>query len=242
MAEGTATATGGAPTGAPAPAGIPAGADTGAEGTPVVTGSEGEPTGEQDTAPIDFNTFDMLDGEEVSQNALESFLTEKGIEDEGVKAELQSYFDKATELGITTEQFNGLAEMFISSLEQDTQAEQQETAEAEKQRLLDMKAQLTIDEKKAWKPLITQISKEHGEEVAKQIGTDINLFRAFLGKGSEEGAEPKVLTNDKEATGKSKAELRVERAERLKEAYGNDEKTEAIFKEYATKYPKYFKQ
>lgn len=205
--------------------------------------------GDQGT-DIDFRTFDMMDdniGElsEYKFESLENLMKENNLEmTDDVRIEMNKYKTKAKELGLNAQQFSEIANLFTETMMDGTVKSKKGEAEALKNNLLKMKAEMTMDERKSYKPLIAKAEKTFGEDVAKKIGTDMGLYRAFLTLATRGGSSVdgvKAAYKDPNATAKSESELRTERADKLRYAIGDRAKTDEIFKEYSTKYPQFFK-
>ena len=195
----------------------------------------------------DMEDNDLGDLSEYKFESLEKSLQENGIEmTEDLQIEMNKYKMLAKDIGLNTEQFSKVADLFLETM-QDSKlfgVEQEKENKFSKEHLNNMKAQMTTNEKKSYKPLITKLAKNFGEDVAKEIGTNLNVFRAVLkiatsNRKSLDG-NAGIFANTT-ATNKSETDVRTERAEKLRAVLGNQEKVNAVFEEYNKKYPQFFK-
>lgn len=195
----------------------------------------------------DMEDNDLGDLSEYKFESLENIMQEKGIEmTEDLQIEMNKYKMLAKDIGLNTEQFSKVADLFLETM-QDSKlfgVEQEKENKFSKEHLNNMKAQMTTNEKKSYKPLITKLAKNFGEDVAKEIGTNLNVFRAVLkiatsNRKSLDG-NAGIFANTT-ATNKSETDVRTERAEKLRAVLGNQEKVNAVFEEYNKKYPQFFK-
>lgn len=201
---------------------------------------------------FDLFSYDMEDNDfgdlsEYKFESLENIMQEQGIEmTEDLQIELNKYKMLAKDIGLNTEQFSKVADLFLETIQDSPLFESKQEAENKfsKESLNKMKAQMTTNEKKSYKPLITKLAKNFGEDVAKEIGTNLNVFRAVLkiatsNRKSLDG-NAGIFANTT-ATNKSETDVRTERAEKLRAVLGNQEKVNAVFEEYNKKYPQFFK-
>ena len=195
----------------------------------------------------DMEDNDLGDLSEYKFESLENIMQEQGIEmTEDLQIELNKYKMLAKDIGLNTEQFSKVADLFLETIQDSPLFESKQEAENKfsKESLNKMKAQMTTNEKKSYKPLITKLAKNFGEDVAKEIGTNLGVYRAVLkiatsNRKSLDG-NAGIFANTT-ATNKSETDVRTERAEKLRAVLGNQEKVNAVFEEYNKKYPQFFK-
>lgn len=201
-----------------------------------------------DLFSYDMEDNDLGDLSEYKFESLEKSLQENGIEmTEDLQIEMNKYKMLAKDIGLNTEQFSKVADLFLETIQDSPLFESKQEAENKfsKESLNKMKAQMTTNEKKSYKPLITKLAKNFGEDVAKEIGTNLGVYRAVLKIATSNrknlDGNAGIFSNET-ATNKSEIDVRTERAEKLRAVLGNQEKLNAVFEEYNKKYPQFFKE
>lgn len=193
---------------------------------------------------IDFDMFEegeQSEGGEDGEDAGEGLelLTYEGEEySEEEMAEISEYGKLAKELGLDPLQYNILFRTVQLNRNKQIVAEIEGKLAQEREGLQNLKKELSLEERTAWQPMARQLVSEYGEETAKAIMTNPNIYRAFLGRN-------KGLQNDVNIRKNQGAKLGLEQAleartKELQENLGNGKKTIEILERYEKEYPDFF--
>lgn len=221
--------------------------NTGEQGTQTgVNGDIGEGNSEGTQENSDFTEFNMLEDGELPQEqeneseedgeALELNLFEGEEYTEEEMAEINNYAAMAKELGMNKEQFNVIFRAVQLRMNKETLAKIDAQIASEKNILQTLKSELTVEERTAWQPMAKQLVSQYGEETAKAIMLNPNIYRAFLGKNKGDGISIK-----KSEVPKMNYEQALDaRTAELQQNMGNDKKITEILNKYLKDYPEYF--
>ncbi|MGL5798439.1 MAG: hypothetical protein ACRCYT_09570 [Cetobacterium sp.] len=231
--------------------------NTGEQGTEVVStgqvtptdvnGEIGEGNSEGTQENTSFTDFNMLEEGELPQEqkndseedgeALELNLFEGEEYSEEEMAEINNYASMAKELGMNKDQFNGIFRAVQLRMNNEALAKIDAQIAAEKNSLQSLKSELTVEERTAWQPMAKQLVSQYGEETAKAIMLNPNVYRAFLGKNKGDG----ISIKKSEAPKMNYEQALDARTAELQENLGNDAKITEILNKYLKDYPEFFK-
>ncbi|MGL5190444.1 MAG: hypothetical protein ACRC7S_12440 [Cetobacterium sp.] len=222
--------------------------DTGQVSPSDVNGEIGEENSGEAQKNTNFSDFNMLEEGEVSQEqkseseeegeALELNLFEGEEYSEEEMAEINNYANIAKELGMNKDQFNTIFRTVQLRMNNEAIAKIDAKIASEKNSLQNLKNELTIEERTSWQPLAKQLTAEFGEDTAKAIMLNPNVYRAFLGKNRGEGISIKKSNIPK----LSHEQALDARTAELQENLGNDTKIQEILNKYLKDYPEYFEK
>ena len=186
----------------------------------VEEGEEGETTNDSDADGV---SLQLYEGEEYSEEDM---------------AEINEYASLAKELGMNENQFNIMFRTIQLRMNREAIAEIDAQIESEKNGLQNLKKQLTLEERTAWQPMARQLVAQFGDETAKAIMLNPNVYRAFLGRNNGEGISIK-----KANVPKMNYEQALDaRTNELREHMGDDSKVSEIIQKYEKNYPDFFKK
>lgn len=225
------------------------GVSTTGQGTDTgINGQNGEGNSEGTQENSNFADFNMLedgetekntenDGEEDGESlSLQLFEGEEYSEED--MAQINEYASLAKDLGMNENQFNIMFRTVQLQMNKQAIAEIDAQIASEKNSLQTLKSELSLEERTAWQPMARQLTSEYGEETAKAIMLNPNVYRAFLGKNKGDGISIKK-NNAPKMTHEQALDART--AE-LRENLGNDAKVQEILEKYLKEYPEYFEK
>ncbi|MGL5751651.1 MAG: hypothetical protein ACRCXT_14050 [Paraclostridium sp.] len=213
-----------------------------------INGQNGEGNSEGTQEISNFADFNMLEDGETEQNtendgeedgeslSLQLFEGEEYSEED--MAQINEYASLAKELGMNENQFNIMFRTVQLQMNKQAIAEIDAQIASEKNSLQTLKSELSLEERTAWQPMARQLTSEYGEETAKAIMLNPNVYRAFLGKNKGDGISIKK-NNAPKMTHEQALDART--AE-LRENLGNDAKVQEILEKYLKEYPEYFEK
>lgn len=222
-------------------------ADTGQGTQTGINGEIGEGNSEGTQEISNFADFDMVeDGEEGEEQnnseedgeslSLQLYEGEEYSEED--MTQINEYASLAKELGMNETQFNIMFRTYQLNMNRQAIAEIDAKINAEKNTLQTLKSELSLEERTAWQPMARQLTSEYGEETAKAIMLNPNVYRAFLGKNRGEGISIKKSNAPK----LSHEQALDARTAELQENLGNDAKITEILNKYLKDYPEYFEK
>ena len=225
------------------------GVSTTGQGTDTgINGQNGEGNSEGTQENSNFADFNMMEDGEAEQNtendgeedgeslSLQLFEGEEYSEED--MAQINEYASLAKDLGMNENQFNIMFRTVQLQMNRQAIAEIDAQIASEKNSLQTLKSELSLEERTAWQPMARQLTSEYGEETAKAIMLNPNVYRAFLGKNKGDGISIKK-NNAPKMTHEQALDARTTE---LRENLGNDAKVQEILERYLKEYPEYFEK